>query len=139
MDQSLSFSSIAAGDLEVFMRQKEKIVSAVTDHLFRSDELASLWDEEEKARLARESVKIFVENLGATMKYDLPAAIVEYLDWLRGFLDHRAFPPAFVPSMIAATRNAVHAFLEDADSNEICAALRTMRAQALAQMKEVSA
>ena len=139
MDKELTFSRIAAGDLEVFMRQKEKIVSAVTDHLFRSDELAALWDEEEKARLARESVKIFVENLGATMKYDLPAAIVEYLDWLRGFLRHRGFPAAFVPLMIGATRNAAHAFLEEASSDEICGALRALRANEMAQLKEVGA
>lgn len=139
MDQPLTFSSISADDLAVFMRQKEKIVSAVTDHLFRSDELTAVREEEEKSRLARESVKIFVENLGATMKYDLPAAIVEYLEWLRGFLRYRGFPATFVPMMIAATRNAAHAFLEEASSDAICSALRTLRANEMARLKEASA
>lgn len=139
MDQSLTFSSIAAEDLAIFMRQKEKIVSAVTDHLFRGDELAALREDEEKSRLARESVKIFVENLGATMKYDLPAAIVEYLDWLRGFLRYRGFPPTFVPMMITATRVATQAFLEEATCDEICSALRALRSKEMALLKEVGA
>ena len=128
---SLSFSRIAATDIEAFARQKDKIVTAVTEHVFRSAELSAIHGDAEKARLARECVKIFTENLGATMKHDLPAALLEYLDWLRGFLRHRGFPPAFIPQMITGTRNAVHAFLEDANSDEICGALRALRTHEL--------
>lgn len=128
---SLSFSRIAATDIEAFGRQKEKIVTAVTDHVFRNGELSAIHADAENARLARECVKIFTENLGATMKHDLPAALLEYLDWLRGFLRHRGFPDAFIPQMIAGARNAVHAFLEEANSDEICAALRALRAHEL--------
>lgn len=128
---SLSFSRIAATDIEAFGRQKEKIVTAVTDYMFRSAELSAIHADAEKARLARECVKIFTENLGATMRHDLPAALLEYLDWLRGFLRHRGFPGAFIPQMITGTRNAVHAFLEEANSDEMCAALRVLRAHEL--------
>ncbi|MDX9759910.1 MAG: hypothetical protein RBU27_12185 [Bacteroidota bacterium] len=128
MDQPLTFSRIAAADLEAFERQKEKIVTAVTEHIFRDPELQAIPNDREKSRLARECVKIFTENLGATMKHDLPAALVDYLDWLRAFLRHRGFPITFIPRMIAGTRNAAHAFLENANSDEICTALRTLRA-----------
>lgn len=128
MDHLLSFSRIAAEDINAFAQQKEKIVTAVNDHLLRSADLTVIHADVEKLRLARECVKIFTENLGATMKHDLPAALTEYLDWLRGFLRHRGFPPAFIPQMIAGMRNAVHAFLEHANSDEICAALRALRA-----------
>ncbi|MBE0644486.1 MAG: hypothetical protein IH600_10440 [Bacteroidetes bacterium] len=137
--ETLSFSSIAAADIEAFARQKEKIVTAVTDHLFRCDVLASTLADTEKARLARECVKIFTENFLATVKYQLPAALIEYLDWLRGFLRSREFPAAFIPQMISGMRNAVHAFLEDAGSDDICAALRRLRARELGQAREVGA
>ncbi len=137
--ETLTFSAIAQADIETFEKQKEKIVTAVTDHLFRCTALSDALSDPEHARIARECVKIFTENFLTTVKYQLPEALLDYVAWLRGFLASRSFPPSFIPHLIAGMRNAVHAFLEEGRSDDICAALRTLRLGELQRISEVRA
>lgn len=125
--EPISFGAIAAPDVEEFQKQKEKILSAVIDRLECNEAFRDLIADPERARLARECAKIFVENLQATMKYQLPTALIEYLDWLRSFLTHRHFPASFIPNLLAATRTATHAFMEQYNSDAIAEALRQLQ------------
>ncbi len=127
LTEQLSFSAIKKKKIATHERQNQKVNTAVTDYILRSESLALIHSDEEKMRLARECVKIFTENFLATVKYQLPGALIEYLEWLRGFLRNRDFPRSFIPLMLAGMRNAVHAFLENYNSDDICAALREIR------------
>jgi hypothetical protein len=119
----LSFDAIGEKDLAAFHRQREKILTAFIDRIATAPAFAEVAADAEKTRIAQESGKIFIENFHATAKYRLPAAIVEYLDWLRGYLASRDFPEDFIPAMFAAIRHATHAFLEDSNSDDIAGAL----------------
>ncbi|MBN1447792.1 MAG: hypothetical protein JXA28_07660 [Bacteroidetes bacterium] len=125
--EQIHFGGIAPQDIEEFHRQREKILSAVCDKIVHTPGLETLAGDEEKMRLAHESAKIFIENFHATVKYQLPGALLEYLDWLRGFLNSRGFPPAFLPILISAVRTGAHAFLEIYNSDEIGAVLLQFR------------
>lgn len=125
--EQISFSGIAPQDIEEFHRQREKILAAVCDKIAKPSELGSVCSDHEKMRLAMESTKIFIENFHATVKYQLPAALLEYLDWLRRFLKSRDFPAKTLPTIIGAVRNAAHAFLGDYNSDDIGAVLMQLR------------
>ena len=121
--EQVSFNDIAAEDIAKFHQQREKILAAVNDRIGRHPDFRTFLKDEEKMRLARECAKIFIENFHATARYRLPAAIIEYLDWLRGFLASRGFPASFLPEMLSAVRTASHAFLEEHSSDDIASAL----------------
>ena len=122
----LSFDAIGEKDLAAFHRQREKILTAFIDRIAVAPAFADVAADAEKTRIAQETGKIFIENFYATAKYRLPAAIVEYLDWLRGYLGSRSFPEDFIPGMFSAIRHATHAFLDDGSSDDIAAALRQL-------------
>lgn len=132
-----SFETIDPDDLVMFIRQKEKIISAIIDRLERHEDLTSLQQDEDKSRLARECVRLFAENFTVTMKYRLAPALLDYLEWLRGFLRYRNFPPSFIPLMIAAMKTATHAFMEENNCNDICGALRLLKERETAIAQEV--
>ena len=121
--EPLSFDTIQEADLAAFHKQREKLLTAVCERIATSPSLAELASDEAKTRIAHESTKIFLENFYATAKYRLPGALLEYLDWLRGYLESRAFPGHFISDMLCALRNATHAFLEQFNSDDIAAVL----------------
>ena len=125
--EQISFSGIAPEDLEAFRVQKDKILSAMKDRLARDTRFASITADAERLRISQECATIFLENFLATAKYNLPAALLDYLDWLRGFLSHRSFPSDFLPAMISATKIAAHAFMEDKKSDDLAAALTELQ------------
>lgn len=122
----LSFDAIAEEDLAAFHRQREKILTAFCDRITAAPSFAVVSADPARTRIAHESAKIFLENFYATAKYRVPAALVEYVDWLRGYLASREFPARFIPDMFAGIRHATHAFLEDGNSDDIAAALRQL-------------
>ncbi len=125
--EQLSFNEIASEDLEEFHRQREKILAAVVDRIAQKEDLTEVVNDQERFRIARECANIFIENFYATARYRLPAAITEYLDWLRGYLTSRNFPPAFIPSMLCSVKIASHAFLGQHNSDAISAALSKLQ------------
>jgi hypothetical protein len=125
--EHVSFNGIAPDDLEEFHRQQDKILAAVLERLARSPEAAAVFKDGERLRIARESAHIFLENFHATARYRIPAAILEYLDWLRGFLLSRGFPPEFLPSLLHAAKIAAHAFMEHHNSDGIASALTALQ------------
>ncbi|MBR9977918.1 MAG: hypothetical protein KFH87_07500 [Bacteroidetes bacterium] len=134
---TLSFETVDQDDLVMFIRQKDKIISAVIDRLERHEDLTSVQQDEDKTRLAKECVRIFAENFTVTMKYRLAPALLDYLEWLREFLRYRNFPPSFVPLMISAMKTATHAFMEENNCNDICGALRLLKEREKAIVQEV--
>ena len=121
--EQLSFDDIEQQDLEAFHRQREKLLTAVCERIATAPEFASVAGDGAQTRIAHESVKIFIENFHATAKYRLPGALLEYLDWLRGYLKSRDFPPDFIPAMLASLKQATHAFMEHYNSDTIAYAL----------------
>ncbi len=125
--EQITFSRINAEDLEEFHRQREKILCAVKDRLSRDQRFAAFLSEPEHLRVSKECANIFLENYFATVKYRLPAALLEYLDWLRGFLSYRNYPPDFLPSMIGAMKIATHAFLDQRKSDDLALTLTQLQ------------
>jgi hypothetical protein len=137
--EHVSFNGIAPDDLEEFHRQQDKILAAILDRLPRSAALTDVFADRERQRIARESVKVFLENFHATARYRIPAAITDYLDWLRGFLVSRNFPPDFLPTMLHAAKIASHAFMEHHSSDGIATALAELQRREQARIEGVQA
>jgi len=137
--EQLSFSAIAAEDLDTFYRQKEKILTATIEKISNCTQFDDIVSDGERMRLARECTSIFTENFHATAKYNLPQALLEYLDWLRNFLRHRNFPATFIPTMICALRHATHAFMENANSDAIASVLMQLQRHERTIAEEVTA
>lgn len=125
--EQISFSAIAPQDIVEFHRQREKIHAAVVDKILNTSGMEAIAGDEEKKRIADESVKILIENFYVTVKYQLPGALLEYLDWLRRYFRSRDLPATLLPAMITAIRNGAHAFLEDYNSDDIGVVLMQLR------------
>jgi hypothetical protein len=139
VNEHVSFNGIAPDDLEEFYRQQDKILAAILDRLSRSEQWVEVFRDSDRRRIARESAHVFLENFHATARYRIPAAIVEYLDWLRGFLLSRSFPPDFLPAMLNATKIASHAFMEHHNSDGIASALTALQRRELTRLEGVQA
>lgn len=125
--EQITFSAIAPQDIAEFHRQRDKIHAAVIDRIHNAPGMEVIAGDEEKMRIAHESAKILIENFYATVKYQLPGALLEYLDWLRGYLKSRDFPETMLPTMLTGIRNGAHAFLDDYNSDEIGSVLMQLR------------
>ena len=125
--EQISFSAIAPQDIAEFHRQRDKIHASVIDRILNTPGMEKIAGDEEKMRIAHESAKVLIENFHATVKYQLPAALLEYLDWLRRYLGSRAFPETMLPTMLTGIRNGAHAFLDDYNSDEIGSVLMQLR------------
>ncbi|MCB2205640.1 hypothetical protein KQI65_12925 [bacterium] len=125
--EPLSFDAIADADLAAFHRNREKMTTAVCDRIAHASNFEEIATDPVKTRIAHESVRIFIENFYATAKYRLPAALLEYLDWLRGYLASREFPANFLPLMLASLKIATHAFMEHNNCNDIAAVISDLR------------
>ncbi|GEM_PF-1436154 len=125
--EKISFSAIAPQDIAEFHRQRDKIHAAVIDRIHNTPGMEAIAGDEEKMRIAHESVKILIENFHATVKYQLPGALLDYLDWLRRYLRSRDFPAAFVASILTSMRNGAHAFLDEYNSDDLGAVLMELR------------
>jgi hypothetical protein len=123
----ISFDSSHSAAIERFRAEREKILAAVDSRLLSDTALEQCLSSETARRLALESAKIFIENFTVSVKYGLPQAILDYLDWLRGFLQTRGVPQAFIPRMIHAAQIASQAFLSEPDADIIAGLLRDLR------------
>ena len=108
----ISFDAISQEVLATFHRQREKILTAVCERVATSPAFSELAADNARMRIAHESSKILIENFYATAKYRLPGALLEYLDWLRGYLGSRDFPPTFIVALLGGIRQGAAAFLE---------------------------
>jgi hypothetical protein len=125
--ENLSFDAIDAKDLEAFHRHREKLLTAVCERIACAPAFETVAGDDARTRIAHESAKIFIENFHATAKYRLPGALLEYLDWLRGYLRSREFPPDFLPGMLGSLIQATHAFMEHDNSDDIAAVLTQLK------------
>ncbi len=123
----ISFDSTHSAAIERFRAERENILAAVYSRLLSDTALERCLSSEAARRLALESAKIFIENFTVSVKYGLPGAILDYLDWLRGFLQARGVPQGFIPRMIHAAQIASQAFLSEPDADIIAGLLRDLR------------
>jgi hypothetical protein len=125
-DTERLLDGIGAHDIAMFQRQRAKILAAVHDRVATAGSMRAIAGDAERMRIADEACGEFLDMFAVSARHRLAATLDGHMSWLRAYLHARAFDPVFLPLMVNGVRLAVHAFLEDADSDGIGCALRAI-------------
>ena len=138
-DTTRSIGDIAPDTIEAFHSERLSILSAVHERRRNDTTLREHLGGETEARIAHESARILAENVYVCVKYGLPAALTEYLDWLRVYLGSRSFPVEFLPRLLQALQMASVAFLPAAAADQMSTFFHELRAHVRSASQEVAA
>ena len=138
-DSFSAFDSITMEAIESFHAERDSILFVVHERLRHDSELNAALEGESVSRIADETARIFAENLYVCMKYRLPGALTEYLDWLRSYLTSRQIPRRFLSRLLQAMQMGCVSFLPSSAADHMSAVFHELRAREQHTSQEVLA